>query len=82
MTSSADNKIDTFLEGVPAEERPALKEYVSLPNSPDIQPEMMALRARFGQALSSVSNKVEQLRQDTGLTYDELRERLLSRIRN
>lgn len=80
ITPDQSARIDTFVNGLEGRTREIATAYLRIPNTPDCQPEMMALHFRFGSQLSAVTDQVEGLRQELDLHYDVLQPELQKRL--
>lgn len=75
-----DETLDTFVRQLNSREREIATASVALPNSPDCQPEYMALHFRYGGELSEVLEKIRHLQQKIGCNYDTLQKELQERL--
>ncbi|MBD3163688.1 hypothetical protein GF323_00640 [Candidatus Woesearchaeota archaeon] len=80
ITSEQSARIDKFVEGLEGRTREIATSYLGIPNTPDCQPEMMALHFKFGKELSAVTDQVEGLRQELEVHYDVLQPELQKRL--
>ena len=80
ITIEQSAKIDRFVERLEGRTREIATSYSRIPNTPDCQPEMLALRIEFGRELGGVMDQVESLRQELGLNYNELQPELQERL--
>ena len=62
--------VKDLVAGLTPEEREVLEKFIALPNSPDIQPEILRLAMRYGDRLEHVTKRVENTRQQLGMSYD------------
>jgi hypothetical protein len=80
ITSEQSVIMDKFVEGLEERTKEVAKEILAVPNTPDCQPEVLALYVKFGNQLNVVFDQIEVLRQELGVHYNllqpELRERL------
>ena len=80
VTSEQSARIDRFVDGLEGRTREIATAYLGIPNTPDCQPEMLALHFKFGDQLSKVTDQVEGLRRELDLHYDVLQPELQKRI--
>lgn len=77
-----EQKTAEFIDGFSGEDRDLLKQYLQVPNKPDIAPEMTALRTQHGDKLSEITDRVEDLRQKLGVDYGVLQKTLIDQLEN
>lgn len=58
----------------------ALKEYIVLPNHPDIMAEMTGLNLRYGDSLKSAMYAVDKVRKKSGLSYNEVQDAICKKL--
>ena len=80
VTLEQSVKIDRFVSGLSERTREIALAYLKIPNTPDCQPEVMALYSKYGQGFSVVTDLVESLRQEFKLPYDTLQPKLQKRL--
>ncbi len=80
ITPKQSARLDSFVKGLEGKAREITGDYIKIPNTPDCQPEVMALHLKYGNELRGVRHKVEKLRQDLELNYDTLQSELQKRL--
>ena len=80
ITPEQSAKIDRFVSGLESRTREIARIYLKIPNTPDCQPEMMAFWFRYGDEFSRVTDRVDVLRQESGLNYNTLQSELQKRL--
>jgi len=80
LTTLQSEELDSFTAGLEGRTRMLVTKYVKVPNSPSGLPEMTGLHNQYGQDLERVSDQVENLRKELGLTYKELQPELQNRL--
>ena len=80
ITLKQSARIDRFVEGLEGKTREIATAYLRIPNTPDCQPEILALSLRFGGELSIVTGLIESLRQELRLNYNALQPELQRRL--
>ena len=78
-SENRERQIQALIDGS-GEDRELLEKYIKLPNQPNIQPEVMRLVMDYGDKFSVVSDKIGELGQELGMSFDELRSAILDRL--
>ena len=74
------NVVKDFLLCLSPKEKEVLRLFIRLPNSPDIQPEVLKLHFTYGTWLKRVTNLVEAIRLKTEVSYDVIRLAILEEL--
>lgn len=74
-----DNGVNTFLEDISRKELSVLRTLIKFSETPDA---LADTQASFKNALTSVANKVEELRRDLGVPYGKLSKHISRQIEN
>ena len=72
--------IDNFVANLEGKTREIAAAYLRIPNTPDCQPEVLALMASHGKDFRIISDAVEQLRRELDVSYDVLQPELQRRL--
>ncbi len=80
ITSEQTAKISSFVEGLAGRTREIASEFLSIPNIPDSQPEFLELYFTYGKELSTLTEQLENLRQDLSVSYDVFQSELQKRL--
>ena len=80
ITPEQSAKIDRFVSGLESRTREIATAYLRIPNTPNCQPEVLALNFRHGDEFSRVTDGVEVLRQELGMNYGALQPELQKRL--
>lgn len=70
------SRIGLFVSRLSMIEREIAKAYVKVQNTPDCQPEILSLHAKYGENFKTLSDKIEGLRQKIGCDYNALQQEL------
>ncbi|MDD5133606.1 MAG: hypothetical protein PHD81_00405 [Candidatus Nanoarchaeia archaeon] len=79
-TTKTSEYLDQFLLGFIGIDLKILKESIYIPNTPDIQPEVLRFNLEYGKDYGRVLNKVDSLRKKLKLDYSDLQVLLQRRL--
>jgi hypothetical protein len=79
ISSKQSTKIDRFVKRLERIKREIATAYVRILNTPDCCPEVLQFYFKYGQSVT-VTESIEQLRQELGLDYNTLQSELQNRL--